>query len=45
MLERERAVAEDLHARDPELSLPEHGKLRAARDRLLARMERVETDL
>ena len=44
MLERERAVAEELHARDPELALPEHARLRAARDRLLARMDRVETD-
>ena len=45
ILERERAVAEELYARDPELSLSEHAGLRAARDRLLVRMDRAETDL
>ena len=44
MLETEREVAEEIHVRDPELALPEHARLRAARDRLLERMDRVETD-
>ena len=44
MLEKERVVSEELHARDPELALPEHARLRAARDRMLVRMDRVGTD-
>ena len=44
MLERERGNAEGLHARDPELALPEHARLRTARDRMLARMDQVGTD-
>ena len=39
MLEREREIAEAIHARDPELALPEHRELRQARARMLARLQ------
>ena len=44
MLEQERVLAEEIHARDPDLVLPEHAGLRAARDRMLARMDEALTD-
>ena len=44
MLEKERVHAEELHARDPELALPDHARLRTARGRMLARMDQVGTD-
>ena len=44
MLERERTLAEELHARDPDLSRPDHARLRAARARMLKLMDQVGTD-
>ena len=44
MLEAQRQLAEELHSRDPELARPDHSRLHAARGRMLARMDEIETD-
>ena len=44
MLERQRQLAEELHSRDPDLTRPDHSRLRTARKRMLARMDEIETD-
>lgn len=44
LLEEQRAVAERIHAVDPLLSLPEHRRLLAARQRAQAGMDAVPTD-
>ena len=44
MVEREHAIAEEIHSRDPDLQIPEHRALLAGRNRKLERLQRQRSN-